>query len=495
MEINKYLQKYNWERRLPLKPYKQTGRRSTGASKREMEFDNNPYQILTQSDFLNELYPTSHGINLLDITSLRPKLKFDKEKNKHEFDGYFDQYRTSMPLQYGIRRNKAHIAFANDIWFGKEGYGKVTDEIMSEIKREYNLTNMTNQVLKMGYSLLGTGDAAIVCYVDKDKNKIVTKTYSYEKGDVLNYIVNPYTGVEVGVRMFKFYGRKAVELWKNETLELWIDDIGISKEDPTLADLGFNKVYERSEDGFAKVIEQTHGLTESPFVYFRAKDVCWGVAQQNIEDVEKLVSDILEAGKLSFFPIAFFKGGIVSLPPMSNPIKTIGSKGENGDGKFMEPPAISSSITFAYEELMTAINDGSGNVVLHSDELKGQNDSGVYIENLYRPAIVSATETYAEQSENFEKLIRVFKTCVGLKNGNVLDYESYEMSYKLIPHVPKSEAAEADVLSKYVGAGILSIKTAVEENDRSNPDEYNRIQQEKRANESNFDEKIIVEQE
>lgn len=495
MEIQKYLKKELWTRRLPMKAYRRQGRTYNGNVMQEMAFDDSPKQVMTQVDFLNELYPSSHSINMLDLTSLRPKYKYDKDKKEHEFQGFHSQYSTSIPLQAGIRRNKAYIAFGNDIWLGNESRGKVGENIISEIKAQYNITNASEDVLKMGQALTGTGDAAIVCYYDQRRQKIEVRTYSFEKGDVLNYLHNPYTNEEVGVRMFKFHGRKACELWKNETMELWIDDNIDSTEGLSLAELGFTKRYETSEDGFVKVLEEVHGLTESPFIYFRAKDVVWGSAQQNIEDIEKLISDILEAGKLSFYPIAFFKGGLLSLPALDLAIKSMGSKTTDGDAKFLEPPSISSSITFVYDKLMKSVFDATGTVMLHPDELKGQNDSSAYLNLLYQPEIIAANEIYAEQADNIEKFLRVFKKNVGIMNGNLLDYENFDLSYKIIPKVPLSEASECDVITKYVSAGVMSIRTATEEIDRSNPNEYERLQQQKKENETKIDEKIVVEEE
>lgn len=478
MIIESFLKKEKWERRLPKSKVKGSKNIFNSNIKEIMRFDDSPKQLLDQSDFLDELYPTSHSIYLPDIKSLRPKIKYDSVNKKHIFKGYHELYRTAMPIQYGIRRNKASISFSNDIWLGKEGVGKITDKMMSEIKAQYNINNVTNNILQMGYSLYGTGDAAIVTYKDAQTKKIVVNTYSYEKGDLLNYIYNPYTGEETGVRMFKFHGRKAVELWKNDVMELWIEDNDTSGELPSIYDIGFKNIITRSEDDYALVVQSKHGLKESPFVYFRERDVCWGSAQQGIEDIEHLISDILESGKLAFFPILFFNGGVMTLPELDSATKTIASKLDTGDAKFLQPPSLSTSLEFAYKKIEKSVFDTTGTVVLHPDELKGQNDSSTYLTLLYQPEIMYANQVYAEQSDSFRKFIRVFVKTVGLVKENLSDYENYELSYKLIPNIPRSEAVEADILVKYVGYGIMSKQTAIEEIERNNADELDRIKAE-----------------
>ena len=235
------------------------------------------------------------------------------------------------------------------------------------------------------------------------------------------------------------------------------------------------RAYEKTEDGFYLVSRKSHGLDESPFCYFREKDIPSGPVQHNIEDWEKLLSDCNENVKYYAYQILFLSGGAVSLPNANFGGKVIGSKTVDGDAKILEPADASNTLDIAFKKTYNAICDGSKSVFIKPEDLKGQNDSGAYIANLYWPEIQWAKLFYARYHKCMVKILRVFRKLVGLIEGKPAEYNSVRLSYMLTPFLPKNNLEDTQILQYSVAAGFMSKETAAEESDFTNPQEMQRL--------------------
>lgn len=474
MNIERFLLKEPFYLRSPRDGrIKRTHSFATDKGKIEIEVDNAKKTIVDQSRFLDELYPHAHDIYCFDFTSAREK--YEMKDGKPVFAGWADYHKSSLPMQWFLRRHKASIAFSADPKFFQEYNSALDNEMLTAVKAQWNTAGMTFRQHMIGKSLYGTADAAVVEYV-KD-GQIHSKVFSYENDEVLNYIDNPFTGEQVGVRVFYWQSVKCVELWFGDRVEIWMDDEdqgrGIN-EKRAYQELGFKKIGRKSEDGYVKIYEEYHMMGECPFTYFRAKGPIWSPAQPIIEEVESLISDIMEAGALFFHPIIFFQGMVMSLPNINDLHKTLASKTTDGDAKFLNPPPISSSFEFTYNERMKTIFDSTGTVILHPEELKSGTDSMGYVEMLYNEEKQSAEDTYAEQFDSFQKLHRIHKKCVGIVMKKPSDYESFLYTTEMNINIPENSYTKAQKLALEVQAKFKSRETATEEINGS-PFETNRL--------------------
>ena len=226
----------------------------------------------------------------------------------------------------------------------------------------------------MGYHLFGTGDSAIAIY--KDEEGIHYKVFGYENGDCVNEAFEYIDGKRssIGVRMFQIDGHDAVELYKRKEVELWIK----ATDDEIKASFGAEPSA-RSEDGYSLISSTPHGFSKAPFIYFREKDVPWGIAQDVCDKLDLLVSDLLESGRFFFNPYIFLKGGAIALPSTDFQGRVFASESEHGDAKILEPPNASSMLETAFNKLMRTLLDSTKTVFIHHEDLKGQNDSGAYL--------------------------------------------------------------------------------------------------------------------
>lgn len=439
---------------------------------------------VTQDDFLDELYNTSHNIHCFDFKSHRQRLIMDeKGEARYEFQDY---HKSSLSWQYYIRRTKASIAGGNDPKFFNESKGPVADKILQQIRTKWDTTGLTYALHNMFTSLYGTADAAVVEYYRASDRQIIKKVFSYENGDELNFVKNPFNPYDngVGVRGFWYEGLHFIELWTDKDVQIWVDDTNCNRTGENkhgYEALGLKKVGRngRSEDGWVRVFQENHGMGINPFTYVRRKGPVWQPAQTVIEDLEGQLSDIIESGKLFFHPILFGDSPIISAPAIDNLHKFFGAKEKGAKMEFLQPPQISSAFEFTYNKLIREIMDSTSTVLLHPEELKGQNDSASYLQLLYWPETQYAESVYAEIHEQLDHIFQVHKKCVGLAVGNDSDYSSFEFTWELTPRIPENDATKADTLTRLVGAGLKSKETAIEEVITNTPHEKQRIKREK----------------
>lgn len=445
-----------------------------------MKLDESKKQILSQGNFVNELCPSAHEIYSTNVRSLRPTYKYDKPTKTFKLSGYEDVERIAMPFETSIRDNKTAYAFGNDLWFGNEG-GDAAAEKMTRFKSWWNSANMKACLSSMGSHLFGTADAAIALYVEDEQIKY--KVFGYEDGDNVYKTYEIVDGAQksVGVRMFQIGGYQCVELYKSDVVELWTNSEAKQAEDMFGAIDG-----EKSEDGWLLLKRTNHGFSRAPFVYFREKDVPWGIVQDLCDKFDKLLSDLIESGRFFFNPYLFLRGGATSLPSVEFQGRAFGSKDPQGDAKILEPPNASSMLDVAFSKITRAILDGTKTVFIHHEDLKGQNDSGAYLRMLCFPEIQWAENFYPRIDMQMKELFFIFLEAISLiENKNPLGYRSLvgRFNYKFTPCIPQNLLEEATILNDSLRAGSLARQTVTEEHPLANPQEMARLEADDRRKE------------
>ena len=473
MKISDYAKKPLWYRNIYTKGSEQLPSviSNTNVSSYPMQLDKSKKTILSQSNFLNELSPSAHEVYSTRVRSLRPKYKYVRETNEFELKGYEDVERIAMPLESSIRDNKTAYCFGNDLWFGNEGGDKASDK-MARFKSWWNAANMKAALSYMGHHLFGTADAAITLYIEDGSIKY--KVFGYEDGDNV-YKTYEFVGGKrssVGVRLFEVEGFESIELYKQSETELW------TRAEASDAENVFGNILgEKSEDGWLLVSRTSHGFSRAPFVYFREKDVPWGVAHDLCSKFDLLVSDLVESGRFFFNPYMFLKGGATSLPSTDFQGRVFGSTSPDGDAKILEPPNASSMLDVAFSKITRAILDSTKTVFIHHEDLKGQNDSGAYLRMLCFPEMQWAENFYPRIDKSMDELFLLFKEAVGMVEENQpLEYRGLMFSYKFTPCIPQNLLEEATIINNSLSAGSMSRQTATEEHSLANPQEMERLE-------------------
>lgn len=475
MKISDYIKKPLWYRNVYTKGSEapQTVLNNAFVPSYPMTLDKSKKQILSQTNFLNELSPSAHEIYSTTIRSLRPKYRYDKPTQKLVLNGYEEVERIAMPFEYSIRENKTAYCFGNEIWFGNEG-GEATAEKMSRFKSWWNSANMKACISSMGSHLFGTADAAVALYIEDGEIKY--KVFGYEDGDNIYKTYEYVDGkrMSVGVRMFESGGLPCVELYKSDVVELWVN----SKKDD--AEKVFGRVVgEISEDKWILVSRTSHGFSRAPFVYFRERDVPWGIVQDLCNKFDKLLSDLVESGRFFFNPYLFLKGGATSLPNVDFQGRAFASTDPQGDAKILEPPNASSMLEAAFSKITRAILDGTKTVFIHHEDLKGQNDSGAYLRMLCFPEIQWANNFYPHIDMQMKELFFIFLEAVGLvENTGPFSYRDLvgRFNYQFTPCIPQNLLEEATIINNSFTSGTLSRLTVTEEHPLANPQEMARLE-------------------
>jgi hypothetical protein len=485
MKISDYLQKKQWTRRTKGNGIGYTSSMLNGPLMTQMKKPSGNYEVISQDKFLNEISSKAHIIYDCNHRSMRPKFKYDTKAQKNVLDGYEDVCRMSVSWQEAIRGNKAATCGGNPVWVGNES-GEEGADAVNEVKAHINVLNLQAALLAHFYAMFGTGDGALYFY--EEEGVIKWQCFSFEDGDNCNETADREdSSKKMGVRLFDFEGYDAVEFYRSEVIELYVR----FPDDETLATYFPDTAIEKTDDGYYFVKSVRHGLDESPFCYHREKDIPSGPVQNNIEDFENLLSDCGENIKYYAYQILFLSGGAISLPNANFGGKVIGSKTSDGDAKILEPADASNTLDIGFKKTYNAICDGSKSVFIKPEELKGQNDSGAYIANLYWPELQWATLFYARYHSCMVKILSVIKKLVGYINQDIIKYSQLKMSYMFEPYIPKNKLEQSTILQQGVQAGFISIETATEESDVTNPLEMKRLAKQQ----AEADQRLLLQQE
>jgi len=472
VNISQYTQKPRWERRLPISSQWGGGASThNGNIPQSFRFDNYPRMLLSQGDFENEKQPSAHVIYDVAYRSNRPQFRYDEKQGKNVVVGYEKVERVSIPFQQSILRHKVTHAFGNPVWLGNEGESSETP-LVNKVKSYWNSTGMNSAMLEWGRACFGTGDGALLIYLDEER-ELRYKVLSYEKGDIITQFYNPEDGGRRNViRMYREHDIDIVEIYGSVTVKTWVKSSGNENE---IQKWWGRATGTRTDDDYVLVKNVSHGLNQCPVVYHREPDVCWGAVQGNIEDVEKLLSDLLENGKYYNFQMLFVTGLVGSLPSINFQGKVIAARNKDADAKILAPADASNTFTLSLEQSLRVICDGVGAVFIQPGELKGGDYSGAYLRNLYFPETQWCVEAYARMDEPIREIIRTFKQFVGLKEDSIGSYKALRISYVLTPYIPSNLQEEAQIINSSFAAGTLSRQTATEELPVAASDETQRL--------------------
>ena len=236
-----------------------------------------------------------------------------------------------------------------------------------------------------------------------------------------------------------------------------------------------------------------HGLSICPVIYHRESDVCWGDVQGNIEDIEKLLSDLMENGKYYNFQMLFVSGIVGGLPNVNFQGKVIAARNKDGDAKILQPADASNTFTLSLDNSLKFLCDSVGAVFIRPDEIKSGDYSGAYLRNLYFPETQWCMDAYSRFDPALRTLMYIFKEFVGIKEKRQTEYHNLRMSYSIEPFIPKNDSEDIQNRVQAVAGGILSVRTAAEGSPLASFDELKRIELETAEKERKAQEQAAAE--
>lgn len=477
VKISDLLRKRSWHRRMPS--YRHYASATTDS---DMGFDisdgNRNVMMLTQSDFMDELNPSSHIVNDPSVRAMRAKFRFNTATGKFEQDGWEDVSRVSLSLQESVRRHHRTTTFGNEMWFGSEGADEDNAKRVAAIRSYWSTSGMTDALSTWGNALFGTGDAAI--YLHIVDGEIRYKVYSYENGDLFNF-TTAEDGREVFVRYLMVDDTKTVEVYDDKFVEVWVSESDKPLPSIFLSMLRAKKLDVKSEDGYQLIKRERHGLNQMPACYHRLNDVVWGNGQGLITQRESMLSDLDENNKYYAYQIMFLTGsGLISLPEAGRMGKVMASSDPSAKASILEPADASNTFTIALDQNMKMLCETLGIVVLNPDELKAGENTGAFIQNLYWREVQWSMNMIADLRPAFSKIISVFKELVGKIEGDS-SYTKTKLTYLLEPRIPKNSTEEVNNICMARDRGLITVETGSGELSFSNPREYEMLLAEKEA--------------
>ncbi len=455
------------------------------------------YQYLTQDDFLNEIEPSAHEINsqymsTRPIKEPRPALDKDgkpilvngKPKMEWIITGYDDIETTRYGLQKRIAISKAaHTAGA--------GFSINNEQIDKTIKAHRRFDNLNSWKdiigLDMAFrevvlSCFQTGDAGLYLYATKDRS-IEYKVFSFSDG----YQIFPQTDDYGNKRYFVLYsvnGKNMVDIYSNGSIETWINADLTEKNENN--EQWINKIkkwfkgnkHEKSEDGWT-LLERKDGQIgdlKNQFVYFRITDIPSGIAQQDIEALERSASYVAEEVKATAFDTLFIKAtNIESLPALGSHGKVLAVKGDvdslkASDAKRLAPSDISNIATIDLKEKKDSIMHSTLSVIVEPELLRSGADSSSAMRLCFNDEEKWVLATQPQFFKPLKLVVEVLKALVA-KVERDGEYTKIRTSISLNIWVPQNFSENVENVTKMVYAGILSRENARHELDINYPDD------------------------
>lgn len=436
-------------------------------------------RVMTQDDFLNEIYAEAHKINSPQM-SRRPIYgptgeKDSKGKEKWAIIGYDEVETVPISKQEGIISKKISHFAADGFWTASESED---EERFSTLMSWADTVGLKTGFIEVIKSAFRTGDGAIYLYQTDDiDDPIQYEVYGYEEGSVLFPHVT-FDGKKSLARKYKYDGHEAVDIFTPQSIETWmrLDENGDT-------DIIGVEGRVKSEDGYtlvrAKEAQAGAGLCQC--IYFRVDDIPTGPVQGAIEKLEDAKTYVGEHLKGTAMPILFLKTEkMTSLPPSNLANKTIGVKGTSdslahSDAKWLAPPDASNIADMHIDGLEDDIREGAMSVTIDPEVIKQGSDSSATMKILYAPEVQWAQIHWPEIFKSVKQLMLVFKALVGKVEGDVSGYSSMRISVGQNIWIPQNAAEALKMELDQVYARVKSRQSAMEDIGNSHKGDYQKV--------------------
>lgn len=415
------------------------------------------YEVMYQSDFLRELYPSGHRIN--SPIWYPDKLKYDEKDKKFVKQKVV---RCAFPFQYIILTQQLVHLCGNDIQIEltipnptdaeNEKMGKLRQAILDR-----QIDTALYFFIKQDKSV---GDSAIVFYMYQ--NKVHHKVIGYQYGDTLYPHRDSLTGeMDCFARKYDDLSEDGksvvswIEVWDKYTMTRYCrSNKGIVGAINSLKEMfgieGYSQVGESLPHGFGMV----------PVAYKRSYGPCWWLSQENIEKYELAVSHLCQNNMAYAFPITVMKGDDVEISgDIYGDVKAF-TMGKDDDVSYLTAPQASESFKLQLETLLKMIFMGS--FIVQPPEVKSGDMPGVAIKLIYSPSIEKAIVDAKEYSDALNTMIKIFKRGFGMEMEDIAGYDNLPVFSWILPYVHQNTAELINNLAVSVQNGFLSKASATD---------------------------------
>lgn len=449
--------------------------------------DNLSYDIVTQADFLRELDPNSHAINDKNIyqnwVEQDDGLYYETEWERHAF-----------AFQKEILEDRLVRLTGNDIQFDLSDRTESDDtrDSFYTFKTEWANHSMERAWYELAKSVLSTGDGAFAGILDG--GKFYWKVFSYKKGDVLFPHYDRKTGkLSIFAREYKEYNDEGnacryVEAWDNTFYYRFVESGATKTEESDEEDN--NIIGDFVVNGFTLEEKTKHGFDRIPIAYKRSDEgPCWSNSQDSIEKYELAFSRLAQSNSAFGLPILSIIRGSngksaqeLTMGDMSYAAK-IFLIPSDGKAEFLQRQDASTAYKAQLDELKRKIYEMSH--VVKAPELKSGDTPAAAIKLLYSDSYNKGMNETQEFDEPIDDMVKIFEWGAGIETENRLKFVNLPMSHWIIVFLPISEGELSSILATGVQNGFCSKQTASEKFPYATPQEWARLQAEKRDEQKN----------
>ena len=449
-------------------------------------------KIVTQEDFLRELDPAGHLINDKEL--------FPDIWQKNEDDGKW--YIQEIPRyafsyqQIILVKHLTHLC-GNDIQFelADKKVSEETTEVFNAFRNGWANKNMEVAWYQLAKSVKATGDGAFVGYLDK--GEFGWKVLSFLNGDKLFPHYDLKTGkLSTFARTYCNYSedgsvtKRYIDVWDDTNYYRFVAD-----GDPTsLLEKAKNVILKLfSANGYKLEWMEAHGFDSIPVAYMRDDNgPCWTFSEETIENYEIAFSNLAHSNHDFGLPIMYVKGEgseEVTTNDMSyaSKIMILPSDGEIG---FLNRQDASNAYKAELDKLEENIYKQS--FAVKTPELKSGDTPGVALKIMYSDAFEKAMNDANEYDGCVDKMIDIFSWGYGIEAMMRLSFINTNIRHYIEPYVHANYTEITTNLNTAVIGGFLSKQTASEKLPYSTPQEWERIQAEKK--EEQAQELLLAEQ-
>lgn len=426
------------------------------------------YSIVTQGDFLRELYPSGHAINddnyypdiwKEEIYSIKDENGIDTgQTGKRLYKELVPRY--AFAFQRVILFKQLVHLCGNDIQFDINVDNPTAEqaETFSVIRNGWLKKNMEVAFYEAAKSVKATGDAAFVGYLDE--GKFGWKVLSFLDGDTLYPHYDSRGRLSLFARSYADFNEEGESLV--EWLEVWDDkrmyrfrrngNANRNVIDYVIRAFGFS--------GYELVEERLHGFQSIPVAYLRNEDgPCWSDSQDSIDGYEMSYSQMAQNNQAFGFPIMYLQGENISPAQhdLNGSIKVL-TMGVDDKAGFLDQPSGSESYQRQLDAFYKMIYEQSFTVI--PPELKSGDLPAAALKILYSPAYEKAMTDAQEYQKFLNEMVEVFLYGYGVEKESTIDFQSLPMVAWIDPYVHVNNSAVIADLATGVQNGFISRQTA-----------------------------------
>lgn len=427
------------------------------------------YQIVSQADFLRELYPSGHAIN---DDEYYPDIRIEETYDIKDEDGISTGkqgtrlYKELVPrYAFAFQRvilvkQLVHLC-GNDIQFelNEDAPNQKQEQTFSLIRKGWLKKNMEVAFYEAAKSVKTTGDGAFVGYLQDGTFK--WKVLSFLNGDTLYPHYDQFGKLEVFARAYKDYDETGNAI--TEWLEVWDDTFmyRFKRSGEKRMNMAERIVRMFGFDGYSLAEEpKPHNFPFVPVAYKRDDGgACWSDSQDSIDGYELSFSQMAQNNQAFGFPIMYLQGENIEpmQHDMNGSIKVLTMK-ENEKAGFLDQPSGSESYQRQLEFFYKMIYEQSFTVM--PPEMKSGDLPAAALKILYSPAYEKAMTDAQEYQPFLRGMADIFLWGYGVECEKTVDFTNLPLVAWIDPYVHVNNSAVIADLASGVQNGFISKQTA-----------------------------------